>query len=296
MQNTVWRVGFDPQYVQSVQPLKHIRYLRKKWQPGVLSCQKTYISLTCAAGAVFLSRALFVPPCRFFLTACVFVCENRETAVCFYLRNSERRVAVKWQINSAFAHLQIIGGGAKRERSHRRFYFRVQRSLGGFMRSFNRTWGSRPASRRGGETTLEPLLNIARDNLPGEKTRPEGDKFKWKSATRRVDDAGNKTRAMRSSSRWRFNNWNNCVQHISGKFCNGSLSWAAPCALLMRCCVVAHAAVNTNLCQLFVVIASARNLAFTSQYVMKEFREQVQNLLSRAAHLNARREVPGWGN
>lgn len=36
----------------------------------------------------------------------------------------------------------------------------------------------------------EPLLNIARDNLPGEKTRPEGDKFKWKSATRRVDDAG----------------------------------------------------------------------------------------------------------
>jgi len=49
-----------------------------------------------------------------------------------------------------------------------------------------------------------------------------------------------------------------------------------------------HAAVNTNLYQLFVVIASVRNFALASPRVMKEFTELVENLLSRASECTAR--------
>jgi len=99
-----------------------------------------------------------------------------------------------------------------------------------------------PAGRRGGETTLEPLLNIARDNLPGEKTRPEGDKFKWKSATRRVDDARNKTRERcvpRRAGVLIIEIIATRIQHISRKFVMGRVCLGgAMCIvneLLCRC-------------------------------------------------------------
>lgn len=105
---------------------------------------KKHISHVCAAGAVFLSRALFLSV-FFSFPLYVYLCAKIEE-LCGALLFAQFTAAerhVKWRINSAFAHLQIMGAsGRRREERNRFFYSRVLRSSRPALytpRSFNRT-------------------------------------------------------------------------------------------------------------------------------------------------------------
>jgi hypothetical protein len=101
-------------------------FLEKERKPSVLRVKK-HISHGRRCRCSLSQQSSFRATVSVFYL-CVYVRAKIEKRRCaFICAIQRRRSAVKWRINSEFAHLQIMGGGGEGKRSRRRrlFYFRA---------------------------------------------------------------------------------------------------------------------------------------------------------------------------